>query len=237
MQLRLVEPNGYTVPGGIRTATADTEAQARKDLKALAVEHAALWADFGYHANDYRVLTQENHMPDQTDEKPEKKATITLDVTGNDPKFPAYQLSINAMDGENSGHGYRLMGPKYLGRSKNLRTVELDQRDADKIRGILNEAFPQETDAEAGAKRRLEDGSTHTVQALTEAGESCVQQECTAAREEKRLRQELYTLRAAIEGVLDEVRDMGDDDQITAKAADQLRQRLRDALGLDTPIS
>ncbi|MFD5899084.1 hypothetical protein [Streptomyces sp. NPDC060366] len=72
-----------------------------------------------------------------------KKVTITLDTANSDKRFPAYQLSINAMDGEDSGHGYRLMGPKYVGRSRNLRTVELSQRDADEIRAILDEAFPQ----------------------------------------------------------------------------------------------
>lgn len=71
-----------------------------------------------------------------------KKATITLDAANSDRQFPAYQLSINAMDGEDSGHGYRLMGPKYLGRSRNLRTAELSQRDADEIRGLLDEVFP-----------------------------------------------------------------------------------------------
>jgi hypothetical protein len=160
-----------------------------------------------------------------------KKATITLDTANNDRQFPAYQLSINAMDGEDSGHGHRLMGPKYLGRSRNLRTAELSQRDADSIRGILDEVFPDER------KRHLEDGSTHTVQALTEAGETCMKQECTAAREEKRLRQEQYTLRAAVEGVLDQVRDMADDDRITGEVASELRQTLRDALGLDKPLS
>jgi hypothetical protein len=86
-------------------------------------------------------------------------------------------------------------------------------------------------------KRHLEDGSTHTVQALTEAGEACVQQECTAAREEKRLRQEQYSLRAAVEGVLDQVRDLVDDERITGEVGGELRQVLRDALGLDKPIS
>ncbi|NUS25093.1 MAG: hypothetical protein HOV92_12835 [Streptomyces sp.] len=166
------------------------------------------------------------------DQPAEKKATITLDQANRDPKFPAYQLSINVATSETSGHGYRLMGPKYLGRSKNLRTVDLDQRDADKIRGILDDVFPQKED-----KRRLEDGSTHTVQSLTDAGEACVQQECTAAREEKRLRQEQYSLRAAVEGVLDEVGYMADDDRITAEVAGGLRQMLRDALGLDKPLS
>ncbi|MFF8910585.1 hypothetical protein [Streptomyces olivaceoviridis] len=83
--------------------------------------------------------------------------------------------------------------------------------------------------------RRLEDGSTHTVTTLTEAGEACVQQECVAAREEKRLRQEEYSLRAAVEGVLDEVGYLADDERITAEVAGELRARLRDALGLNPP--
>lgn len=170
-------------------------------------------------------------MPDQP---VEKKATITLDAANSDRQFPVYQLSINAGT-ESSGHGYRLMGPKYAGRSRNLRTEELSQRDADKIRAILDEVFPPGPGAET--KRRLEDGSTHTVQTLTEAGEACVQQECTPAREEKKLRQEQYSLRAAIEGVLDEVGYMVGDDRITAEVASQLRQSLRSALGLDKPIS
>ena len=73
--------------------------------------------------------------------QPAPKATITLDATG-DRKFPVYQLSINAMTSETSGHGYRLMGPKYIGRSRNLRTVELTQRDADEIRAVLDDVFP-----------------------------------------------------------------------------------------------
>ncbi|MFE7233923.1 hypothetical protein ACFVAF_25300 [Streptomyces sp. NPDC057596] len=85
------------------------------------------------------------------------------------------------------------------------------------------------------SKRHLEDGSTHTVQALQDAGESCVQQNCTHAREEKRLRQEQYSLRAAVEGVLDEVGYMADDDRITSEVAGELRRALRDALGLRTP--
>lgn len=167
-----------------------------------------------------------------TDNQPTKTATITLDAANSDRQYPAYQLSINAMKGENDGHGYRLMGPKYVGRSRNLRTVELDQRDADEIRGILGEVFPPTEDTD---KRHLEDGSTHTVQTLQDAGEACVQQDCTSAREEKRLRQEQYSLRAAVEGVLDEVGYMVDDDRITSEVAGELRRALRDALGLHTP--
>ena len=57
LTLRLVEPDGYSVPGGLRTVTPDGEAKARTELAALAVQHAAEWADFGYHAGDYRILT------------------------------------------------------------------------------------------------------------------------------------------------------------------------------------
>ena len=81
-------------------------------------------------------------MTDKHTEAPPKKATITLDAANSDRQFPAYQLSINAMSGENSGHGYRLMGPKYVGKSRNLRTVQLSQHEADEIRAILDEVFP-----------------------------------------------------------------------------------------------
>ena len=76
----------------------------------------------------------------------QRKATITIDAANRDRQFHAYQLSINAMSSENIGHGYRLMGPKYIGRSRNLKTVQLTQRDADDIRAILHEArnhFPE----------------------------------------------------------------------------------------------
>jgi hypothetical protein len=57
LTLRLVEPNGYSVPGGLVTVAPAQEAQARADLKALAAREAAQWADFGYHPGDYRILT------------------------------------------------------------------------------------------------------------------------------------------------------------------------------------
>nr|WSZ21201.1 hypothetical protein OH837_49020 [Streptomyces canus] len=53
--LRLIDPDGYTVPGGVRTATPETDTAVRADLKQLAVEHAAQWADFGYRATAYRI--------------------------------------------------------------------------------------------------------------------------------------------------------------------------------------
>ncbi|MFD4234290.1 hypothetical protein [Streptomyces sp. NPDC058542] len=76
-----------------------------------------------------------------------KRLTLTLDDGANDRRFPSYQISINAMNGEHTGHGFRLLGPKYIGRSRNLRSVELDQRDADEIRAILDEVFPKEESA------------------------------------------------------------------------------------------
>ncbi|MYR28787.1 hypothetical protein [Streptomyces sp. SID4945] len=75
--------------------------------------------------------------------KTPKTLTLTLDDASSDKKYPLYQLSLNAMTSERSGHGYRLMGPKYLGRSRNLRIVELTQRDADEIRALLDEVFPK----------------------------------------------------------------------------------------------
>lgn len=83
-----------------------------------------------------------------TDKPAEKKATITLDAANSDRQYPAYQLSLNVVTSETSGHGYRLMGPKYVGRSRNLRTVDLSRRDADSIRGILDEVFPTNRPAE-----------------------------------------------------------------------------------------
>jgi hypothetical protein len=114
---------------------------------------------------------------------------------------------------------------------------QLAKRDAESGRGdeALRAFLAGEQPAEP--TRHLEDGSTHTVQALTEAGESCVQQECRAAREEKQLRQEQYTLRAAVEGVLDEVGYMADDERVVAEVGGELRRLLRDVLGLDRQLS
>jgi hypothetical protein len=54
-ELRLIDPDGYSVPGGTRTTTPETDTQVRAQLKELAAEHAAQWADFGYHATAYRI--------------------------------------------------------------------------------------------------------------------------------------------------------------------------------------
>jgi hypothetical protein len=57
-ELRLVDPNGYTVPGAIRTTTNASECKTiERSLRAVqAVEHAAT-SGVGYDARNYRVQT------------------------------------------------------------------------------------------------------------------------------------------------------------------------------------
>jgi hypothetical protein len=120
--------------------------------------------------------------------------------------------------------------------------LELDPERAAVLREDLAGPDTEEThDDSAGLENghgdtaiRLDDGSTHTHTAITNAGEACLMHACRAALEETRLRQEQYTLRAKIDGVLDEVDDLAADGDIPARAADRLRLLLRDALGLNT---
>ena len=79
----------------------------------------------------------------------------------------------------------------------------------------------------------LDDGSRHTTEAITDAGECCLQSMCRSAHEERRLRQKQYVLEAKIDDLLTQVRDMVDDERISKEVAAELRQELRDALGLD----
>jgi hypothetical protein len=66
---------------------------------------------------------------------------ITLDVC-KDGLTGKLQLSINKLDENGTGGGYRLAGPKFNGSSKPLLETELDQRDADEIRAYLDAVFP-----------------------------------------------------------------------------------------------
>ncbi len=61
-----------------------------------------------------------------------ERVTLSLDRTGK-----SYQLSINAIDTDYYGHGYRLMGPKYTGSSSQIKEVTLDQRDVREIVSYL----------------------------------------------------------------------------------------------------
>lgn len=56
-ELRLLDPHGYTVPGTITTVSDGAADEIRAQLLTdVAPVHAAQWADFGYHAGDYRVV-------------------------------------------------------------------------------------------------------------------------------------------------------------------------------------
>lgn len=56
-ELRLIDPDGYTVPGTAQTVPDADEHAVREYLKTVvAPQHAARWRDFGYDAAAYRVL-------------------------------------------------------------------------------------------------------------------------------------------------------------------------------------
>lgn len=81
--------------------------------------------------------------------------------------------------------------------------------------------------------RVLEDGSTHTIQALLDTGEACRMHACRAAREAAELEKARYQTRSQVDAAYDELNDLITDGAITADAADSLRNMLRDALGLN----
>jgi hypothetical protein len=57
MNLRLIDPNGYTVPGTVHTdVPAGNEAKVRALLQDAAVTDAAKWADFGHRPSQYRIV-------------------------------------------------------------------------------------------------------------------------------------------------------------------------------------
>jgi hypothetical protein len=110
--------------------------------------------------------------------------------------------------------------------------LELDQERAAVLREDLAGPDTEEThDDSAGLENghgdtaiRLDDGSTHTHTAITNAGEACLMHACRAAQEETRLRQEQYSQAAALDHLADEIRDLADDGQIPATAAARLRE-------------
>lgn len=51
---------------------------------------------------------------------------------------------IQVAIGYENGRGYRLAGPKYNGSSERLLVAKLAERDANEIRGFLNEVFQNE---------------------------------------------------------------------------------------------
>ncbi|MFD4795944.1 hypothetical protein [Streptomyces anulatus] len=57
MELRLLDSDGYTVPGSVTRVTDTTETKARAELRALARDHAAQWKFAGYDHRNYRIVT------------------------------------------------------------------------------------------------------------------------------------------------------------------------------------
>ncbi|MFE2407043.1 hypothetical protein ACFXDE_01730 [Kitasatospora sp. NPDC059408] len=66
---------------------------------------------------------------------------ITIEVC-RDGWTKGLQISINQVDENGRGHGYRLAGPKFNGSSTSLLKTELDDRDATEIRALLAAVFP-----------------------------------------------------------------------------------------------
>jgi hypothetical protein len=57
--LRLVDSDGYTVPGSVQTNVPDANVDRMRShlLNDVAPRYAAEWADFGHDARLYRVVT------------------------------------------------------------------------------------------------------------------------------------------------------------------------------------
>lgn len=73
---------------------------------------------------------------------------VTIEVS-RDGWTKGYQVAIWENVGPLADTGYRLGGPKFNGSSKLLLKSDLNQRDADQIRRILDRHFPAQTASEA----------------------------------------------------------------------------------------
>lgn len=73
-ELRLIDPDGYTVPGTVHTGfPAAMEGELRAHLRTVAEHEAAQWADFGHRAADYRIepATPQNTLQETAMPRPE----------------------------------------------------------------------------------------------------------------------------------------------------------------------
>lgn len=102
LTLRLIDPNGYSVPDGVRTITPDLEAQARTELKTLAAQHAAQWAEFGYHPGDHQILTysagQTHAEAVQTRDEAVQAAAVAVRAYQADPTTERFEAMTSAID-------------------------------------------------------------------------------------------------------------------------------------------
>lgn len=71
-------------------------------------------------------------MPTETKNRSTERVTLSVDKTDGH-----IQVSINVVDDNYYGHGYRLVGPKYDGRSTQVAEVTLTQRDVQQVMAYL----------------------------------------------------------------------------------------------------
>ncbi|PVC80549.1 hypothetical protein DBP19_36035 [Streptomyces sp. CS090A] len=74
LELRLLDPDGYTVPDSVTPVTPTTETKARTALRDLARDHAHRYAHARYDHRNYRITTR---IP----EHPAQLAGMLLDPT------------------------------------------------------------------------------------------------------------------------------------------------------------
>lgn len=96
MNLRLVDPDGYTVPGTVHTDVPDTnEPKVRAILQDAAVADAAQWADFGHQPAAYRIVTDPTT---QTRTEAIHAAAIAVRAYQNNPTTELFGAMTTAID-------------------------------------------------------------------------------------------------------------------------------------------
>lgn len=62
-ELRLIDPDGYTVPGTVHTGyPVAMEEELRASLREVAEREAVQWANFGYRAEDYHIVAAKKYQ-------------------------------------------------------------------------------------------------------------------------------------------------------------------------------
>lgn len=82
----------------------------------------------------------------------DKRVTIELGRAGG-LSGQGYQLSINRIDEDGAGDGYRLFGPKYIGDTVLLRSTTLNERDAREMFAYLRPLLGEDWLAEQVAPK------------------------------------------------------------------------------------
>ncbi|MFF7631401.1 hypothetical protein [Streptomyces cyaneofuscatus] len=79
LELRLLDPDGYTVPDSVTPVTPTTETKARTALRDLARDHAHRYAHAHYDHRNYRITTRIPENPEQLADMLLDPATAGLD--------------------------------------------------------------------------------------------------------------------------------------------------------------